>query len=141
MMPDLEGVAHIELTVRDPEVSSQWYERVLGFTLRADHRRGNRGVIVMEHSSGIVLGFWQHDEQPNTDPFDEFRTGLDHIAFGASSRAEIEEWINHFTSLGVQYSEPIEFGPYGIILTFRDPDNVQLEIFWDARLNPEAVPE
>jgi catechol 2,3-dioxygenase-like lactoylglutathione lyase family enzyme len=96
MMPDLEGVAHIELTVRDPEVSAKWYERVLGFTLRADHRRGNRGVIVMEHSSGIVLGFWQHEEQPNTDLFDEFRTGLDHIAFGASDRAQIEEWIDHF---------------------------------------------
>jgi catechol 2,3-dioxygenase-like lactoylglutathione lyase family enzyme len=41
----------------------------------------------------------------------EFRTGLDHIAFGASDRGQIEAWIDHFTSFGVHYSEPIEFGP------------------------------
>jgi catechol 2,3-dioxygenase-like lactoylglutathione lyase family enzyme len=140
-MPDLEGIAHIELTVRDPEVSAQWYERVLGFTLRADHRRGSSGVIVMEHGSGMVLGFWQHEQQPNSDVFDEFRTGLDHIAFGVSNRGEIEAWFDHFTSLGVECSEPLEFGPC-VVLTFRDPDNVQLEIFWDARRgNPETPRE
>jgi glyoxylase I family protein len=139
VVPELQGLAHIELTVRDPEVSAEWYERVLGFKMRADHRRGARGVIVMEHTSGIVLGFWQHQEQKNSDLFDEFRTGLDHLAFRVSNRAQIEEWIDHFTSLGVQYSEPIEIGTYGVILTFRDPDNIQLEIFWDARLGTPAT--
>jgi hypothetical protein len=67
--------------------------------------------VSSEYDSGIVLGFWQREEPPTSDLFDELRTGLDHIAFGASNRGQIEAWIDHFTSHGVEYSEPIEFGP------------------------------
>jgi catechol 2,3-dioxygenase-like lactoylglutathione lyase family enzyme len=132
-VPDLQGLAHIELTVRDPGASAAWYGRVLGFSIRADHRRGGVGVVVTEHPSGMVLGFWQHRARPNADSFDEFRTGLDHLAFEVSSRGQIDEWIDHFASLGVEHSEPVDMGPYGVVLTFRDPDHIQLEIYWDAR--------
>jgi catechol 2,3-dioxygenase-like lactoylglutathione lyase family enzyme len=133
-LPDLQGLAHIELTVRDPEVSADWYQRVLGFSLRADHRRNGTGVIVLEHTSGMVLGLWHHGEKQSSDRFDEFRTGLDHIAFKVAPRAEIDRWAAHFEALGVRYSEPVEVERVGVILTFRDPDNVQLEVFWDSRV-------
>jgi catechol 2,3-dioxygenase-like lactoylglutathione lyase family enzyme len=129
-MPDLQGLDHIEFTVRDPELSVEWYERVLGFTLRADYRREKNGVIVMVHRSGLMLGFWRHGERPATEPFDEFRTGLDHLAFKVARREDIDEWAAHFASQGVDYSDPVDVGPYGVIVTFRDPDNVQLEVHW-----------
>jgi catechol 2,3-dioxygenase-like lactoylglutathione lyase family enzyme len=129
-LPDLQGLAHIELTVRDAEASAGWYERVLGFFLRGDHRAGEARVIVMEHRSGMILGFWQHGQEPSLDRFDEFRTGLDHLAFQVSTRDEIDDWAAHFESLGVVYSEPVDAGRYGVVLTFRDPDNIQLEIYW-----------
>jgi glyoxylase I family protein len=129
-LPDLQGWAHIELTVSDAEVSAAWYKKVLGFFPRGDHRAGDARVIVLEHRSGIVLGFWQHGVEPGLDKFDEFRTGLDHLAFKVSTRAEIDDWAAHFKSLGVDHSEPVDVGPYGVVLTFRDPDNIQLEVHW-----------
>jgi glyoxylase I family protein len=127
---DLQGFDHIELTVRDAEASAAWYERVLGFFLRGEHHPENAHLIVMEHRSGMILGFWQHGEESSSDLFDEFRTGLDHLAFQVSTRGEIDDWRAHFASLGVDHSEPVDVGHYGVMLTFRDPDNIQLEVYW-----------
>ena len=123
----------MEFTVPDPEVSAAWYQNVLGFTLRADHRRGKVGVIVLEHPSGLVLGFWKHTPEATSDRFDEFRTGLDHVAFEVSTRDDLDDWVAHFRALGVEHSQPVDIGPYGLVLTFRDPDNIQLEMYWDKR--------
>jgi catechol 2,3-dioxygenase-like lactoylglutathione lyase family enzyme len=130
MALDFQGFGHIELTVRDADASAAWYEHVLGFFRRGDHRPENAHVIVMEHRSGMILGFWQHGPEPSRDVFDEFRTGLDHIAFQVATRDAIDEWAAHFDSLGVERSEPVDVGPHGIVLTFRDPDNIQLEVYW-----------
>jgi catechol 2,3-dioxygenase-like lactoylglutathione lyase family enzyme len=138
-LPDLNGFAHIELTVPDPAVSAAWYQRVLGFRLRGDHRQDGTGVIVLEHTSGMVVGFWHHGGPQRPDRFDEFRTGLDHMSFGVPTRSEIDLWVKHFRALGVDYSEPVEINGVGVIVTFRDPDNVQLEVFWDSRAQPAAL--
>jgi hypothetical protein len=46
-----------------------------------------------------------------------------------STRAEINEWAAHIKSLGVDHSEPLHVGRYGVVLTFRHPDNIQLEVY------------
>jgi glyoxylase I family protein len=117
--------------VRDAEASAAWYESVLGFSLRGEYDPPRAHLIVMEHPSGMILGFWQHAQTPKKDRFDEFRTGLDHLAFRVSTEDEISEWETHFETLGVDHSTPIDVGPpHGIVQTFRDPDNIQLEIYW-----------
>jgi glyoxylase I family protein len=62
------------------------------------------------------------------DSFDEFRTGLDHFAFGVSSRAELESWIPELERRGITFS-PIAETPIGSVIVFRDPDNIQLELW------------
>jgi catechol 2,3-dioxygenase-like lactoylglutathione lyase family enzyme len=63
--------------------------------------------------------------------FDEARTGLDHVGFNVSSRAELQAWTAWLDELGIPHSgiqvvdEPF---PYATVV-FRDPDNVQLELF------------
>jgi hypothetical protein len=49
----------------------------------------------MEHPSGIILGFWQHAQTSDSDLLNEFRTGLDHLAFRVSTHDEISEWVTH----------------------------------------------
>jgi glyoxylase I family protein len=44
------------------------------------------------------------------------------------SRADLETWQAHLQQLGVTHS-PIADRPYGSVLVFRDPDNIQLELF------------
>ncbi len=74
--------------------------------------------------SGLLIGLLQHPSNPG-DEFSEFRTGLDHLEFEVSTRGELEEWLRRLDEHGVIHSEIKDEH----ILTFRDPDNIQLEFF------------
>ena len=63
--------------------------------------------------------------------FDEFRTGMDHFAFGVSSRAELEAWEQRLIDAEVPFT-PIADMSIGSVIVFRDPDNIQLEFFLPA---------
>ena len=54
--------------------------------------------------------------------------GLDHIAFGFASRDELAEWAVRLDDLGVARSDIVD-ASYGSGLSFRDPDNIALELF------------
>jgi catechol 2,3-dioxygenase-like lactoylglutathione lyase family enzyme len=58
----------------------------------------------------------------------EFRSGLDHVAFGVADRAELDAWAARLDELGVAHGE-IKDAHYGSGLSFRDPDNIALELF------------
>jgi catechol 2,3-dioxygenase-like lactoylglutathione lyase family enzyme len=62
------------------------------------------------------------------EKFDERRPGLDHIAFGVGSRQELVAWAARLDELGVARGEIID-AHYGSGLSFRDPDNIALELF------------
>ena len=65
--------------------------------------------------------------------FSEFRTGLDHLEFLVERRADLDEWVAHLDALGVAHSGITEPSyTRNAMLTFRDPDNIQLEFFWRA---------
>jgi glyoxylase I family protein len=64
------------------------------------------------------------------------RERLDHAGFTVASRTELERWQDHLAAHGVVASaeaaspltqSPIADEPYGSVLVFRDPDNIQLE--------------
>ena len=76
-----------------------------------------------------MLGVRQYREGSG-DRFDERRTGLDHVAFGVSSRADLDDWARELDARGVAH-EPVADTPIGSLLVFRDPDNIQLE-FWHS---------
>ena len=50
------------------------------------------------------------------------------MAFGVSSRAELEQWERELSTRGIAFT-PITETPIGTVVVFRDPDNIQLE-FW-----------
>ena len=61
-------------------------------------------------------------------PFNERRPGLDHISFGCASRDELVEWAARLDKLGIAHGGVVDAG-YGSGLSFRDPDNIALELF------------
>jgi hypothetical protein len=83
--------------------------------------------------SGLLIGLPQHPANPS-DPFSEFRTGLDHLEFEVADRDELERWEQRLTELGIAHS-----GIKDHLVTFRDPDNIQREFFW-AKANLVASP-
>jgi glyoxylase I family protein len=131
----ITGLHHLGLTVRDVEVSAAWYERVLGFRRAGGFEApdGARRKVFLQHDSlPVRLGLTQH--RPGTpDPFDETRAGLDHLAFAVSRRADLEAWAARLAAAGVTCS-PVAAAnsvPGAAVLVFRDPDNIQLELFFD----------
>ncbi|MEB3030042.1 VOC family protein [[Mycobacterium] nativiensis] len=93
--PSNGGVHHLSLTVTDLEASVAWYQRVF----RADrvpvtfphHRREDTGygVLLVDPRSGVTIGL--HTNAGNQgEPFDEARTGLDHVSFSTATRDDLE---------------------------------------------------
>ena len=65
---------------------------------------------------------------PPAETFSEFRIGLDHLAFGCASRADLEKWAGRLDELGIEHGG-IKDAAYGSGLSFRDPDGIALEFF------------
>jgi glyoxylase I family protein len=130
-MPAITGAHHVAFTVRDADRSAQWYGDLLGMqvVLKGDDETV-RFRVLAHPGSGWVIGVRQYLGREE-GAFDEFRTGLDHFAFGVSSRAELEGWEQRLREAGVAFT-PIADSPIGPVIVFRDPDNIQLEFFLPA---------
>ena len=128
-MPDvaLANLHHIALTVTDLEASIRWYERVFGISYKMEEtHEGGVGKLLADDQWRLTIVLHRH-EANQRERFSERRTGLDHVGFSVPSRADLEAWQRHLRELGVTQS-PIADRPYGSVLVFRDPDNIQLEL-------------
>jgi glyoxylase I family protein len=128
-------IHHVGFTVRNVDVSAAWYENVLGFHRVGEYTspdRIRRKVFLRHDRLRARLGLTQHDDG-NREAFDETRTGLDHLAFAVSSREELDGWVQRFAESGVAFSPvaPANSIPGAAVLVFRDPDNIQLELFFE----------
>jgi catechol 2,3-dioxygenase-like lactoylglutathione lyase family enzyme len=127
-MPEIAGIHHVSVTVTDLEQSVPWYCEVLGLTklMEEQHPDGvGYGVVLGKPDFSMCVGLHTHPTNAG-EPFSEDRTGLDHVSFGVTGRAELEAWEQRLTELGVDHSPLNDRGAYGVVV-FRDPDNVQLE--------------
>ena len=99
-MPELTGVDHVGLTVRDLDRSERFYVDVLGLVRVADF--GDVRVLVHRQTS-LIIALVRHEAAAGT-LFTELATGLDHLGFGASSREELHAWEQRFDAFGVTYT-------------------------------------
>jgi glyoxylase I family protein len=127
-MSDFPALNHVAITVRDLEVSTPWYEALLGSAPVIDEdTEPDMHHTVFAVGNGTLLGLHQHKVR-TSEMFSEYRTGLDHVSFGCSSREELEKWSVRLDELGVAHGE-IKDSHYGSGLSFRDPDGIALELF------------
>jgi catechol 2,3-dioxygenase-like lactoylglutathione lyase family enzyme len=134
-MPPITGRIEVNLTVRDPGRSAAWYSEVLGLEQRSDYTGDDgqlRYVVLREPASGFILGLVGHATGLG-DLFKETSIGLDHLEFLVDARDDLDEWAERLDELGIPHSgvKHLDYTP-NRMLTFRDPDNIQLEFFWRA---------
>jgi glyoxylase I family protein len=132
---------HIALTVTDVETSVAWYEGVFGIHFRMDvPHNGGVGKLLTDDAGQLMIVLHRHDTN-HGELFGETITGLDHAGFMVPTRNDLRAWQDHLESHGVTRAEvadkpltqsPIADEPYGAVLVFRDPDNIQLEFFAPA---------
>jgi glyoxylase I family protein len=132
-VPEITGQVII-LTVSDADRSAAWYCSVLGWEEGGRYVQPDghvQQVCLAGPRSGLQLCLVRHKAGPGA--FDEFRAGLDHLEFLAARRSDLDTWAARLDDLGIPHSgvkEP-SYTPNAMI-TFRDPDNIQLEFFWRA---------
>jgi glyoxylase I family protein len=131
----IAGLHHLGLTVRDLDTSADWYVEVLGFRRAGVFEaadRVRRKAFLRHDGLRARLGLTEHRNGERA-PFDETRVGLDHLAFAVSDRAELDAWAKRLSAAGVTHSPvaPANSVPGAAVLVFRDPDNIQLELFFD----------
>ena len=129
---------HIALTVTDLDASVRWYEAVFDVhpILDVPHY-GGIGRILADADQHLMIALHRHDTNDER-LFTETTTGLDHAGLAVPTRDELESWQRHLEANGVVRSDtankpltqsPIADEPYASVLVFRDPDNIQLELF------------
>lgn len=120
-------VHHLTLTVTDVDRAQQFYGDLLGFQRIAEF-----GPTVLLSNGSVVLAV-----RPPADPaqaipndrFNENRVGLDHLSFAVPGRADLEAAVQLLDQRGVPHGEITDLEPFQLsILSFRDPDNIQLEL-------------
>lgn len=129
-MPTITGYSHLSLTVSNLTKSTAWYRDVLGFALdsevQGDGFRRNR---LRHPDAGITLTLTEH-ETGSGDRFDERRTGMDHVSFAVPGMDDLLGFKERFQAHGVDHSDvKASAAGAGGMITFRDPDNIQLEVF------------
>ena len=140
-MPSITGRVEVNLTVRNPDLSAAWYIKLLGMQMRYDFSSADghmRYISLVEPTSEFVLCLVAHASNSG-EPFNEVRTGLDHLEFLVAGHAELQQWADRLDELGIAHSGVKDLSyTDNAMLTFRDPDNIQLEFFWRAPLGQEA---
>jgi glyoxylase I family protein len=128
-MQPFPPITHVALTVRDLSISVPWYERLLDAEPVLDEDTDpdfHHTVYLL--GNGTMIGLHQHGTPAPAERFSEHRVGLDHVAFGCASRAELEKWALRLDELGVEHGG-IKDATYGSGVSFRDPDGIALELF------------
>ena len=123
----MPAIQHVAITVSDLEASEAWYNRIFGVKPVLSEDTGPFRHTVYE-LGGTLFGLHGFPELESVAPFEEHRPGLDHVSFGVATRDELVAWQARLDELGVSHGA-IKDAPYGSGLSFRDPDNIALELF------------
>ena len=127
-MPAFPALTHVALTVRDLSVSVPWYEALFEASPVLDEDTDPNFHHTVYLLGNTLIGLHQHKQAAPDEEFSEYRIGLDHVAFGCSNRAELEDWVRRLDELGVKHGG-IKDAAYGSGVSFRDPDGIPLELF------------
>ena len=119
----LEGIDHVALSVRDVELSAQWYMDVLGFEPRYEGLWNGIPTFIAKGTTAIALFPARNHDSKKTPA----RAGIDmlHLAFGAD-RKNFVAAQRELKERGITF----EFQDHEIShsIYFRDPDGHELEI-------------
>lgn len=155
MPPELKGLQHIGLKVRDIEASVKFYTEIMGFRtnerLRYNPPRGiyaaQNFITCTGHHHVINLSMLTPENQPDPAPAPETTRsspafGLHHMAFEVESKEALAEWEAHLRANGVEIvggpvvhspTHPDGDGLWGEnrAMYFPDPDGNTIELFCD----------
>jgi catechol 2,3-dioxygenase-like lactoylglutathione lyase family enzyme len=121
---------HIEINVANLERSTEfwgWFLKELGYET---FQKWDKGVSWKYGETYLV--FVQTEERFLDVPYHRSRTGLNHLAFHAKSRKQVDEITAKIMEKGfnILYEDrhPFAGGPDHYAVFFEDPDRIKVEL-------------
>ncbi len=127
-MPEINGIAHIALTVTSVERSKPFYRKLfdsLGMKIVLDDEKNFYGV---GGRTGVVIR--QCSEENREQLFDQHRAGLHHFCFRARSKEDVDQIYEVAVELeaNIIHGPQVDgFAPGYYSVLFEDPDGIRLE--------------
>ncbi|MDU0330802.1 MULTISPECIES: VOC family protein [Paenibacillus] len=123
-------IHHVEINVSDLQTSRafwDWIFQELGYSVYQDWDQG-----VSWRSGTTYLVFVQTEPNYLDIPYHRKRAGLNHLAFQANSKEQVDRMTKHLEERGVPilYKDrhPYAGGPGHYAVFFEDPDRIKVEI-------------
>lgn len=131
MSVEVNGIAHIQLTVNDPQRCVPFWERFCHFMSMQTLVRGPEIVYCIGSRTGILVR--GAPPQKRDRNFDQDRSGLHHLCFRARSREDVDAIYRFLVDeLGAHIvhapEEGSQFAPGYYSLLFEDPDGIRVEV-------------
>jgi catechol 2,3-dioxygenase-like lactoylglutathione lyase family enzyme len=126
---EINGIAHIQLTVGDWAASRAFYGKLLpflGLTAVMDFE-GFYYCVGARTGVAISVG----EDQYAGERFVQRRVGLHHVCFRARERADVDQVHEFVKECGGTVVHPPEDGPYApgyYSVLFEDPNGIRLEV-------------
>ncbi len=131
MSVEVNGIAHIQLSVNDPDRCLPFWEKLCHFLEMKTLIKGDGVIYCIGSRTGILVR--AATEENRGVPFDQNRSGLHHFCFRARRREDVDA-IHRFLvdELDARIVHPPEDGPqfapgyYSVV--FEDPDGIRAEV-------------
>ncbi len=132
MSVELNGIAHIQLTVRDAAACLPFWEKLCHFMDMKTLIQGEEIIYCIGSRTGILVRTASAEDKPDDLAFNQWRAGLHHFCLRARSREDIDA-IHVFVrdELNAEIvHEPREdnFGPGYYSVLFEDPEGIRVEV-------------
>jgi catechol 2,3-dioxygenase-like lactoylglutathione lyase family enzyme len=130
MSVEVNGIAHIQLTVNDPDRCLPFWEKLCHFLEMKTLIKGEGVVYCIGSRTGILVRGAPPEKRGSA--FDQDRAGLHHFCFRTRQREDIDR-IHRFVvdELGAHVVHPPEespqFAPGYYSVLFEDPDGIRVE--------------
>ena len=130
MSVELNGIAHIQLTVNDPARCVPFWEKLCNFLEMKTLIKGDDIVYCIGSRTGILVSGAPAGR--DRTPFDQLRSGLHHFCLRARRREDVDAVYGFLKDqLGARIVHPPEDGPFApgyYSVLFEDPDGIRLEM-------------
>jgi catechol 2,3-dioxygenase-like lactoylglutathione lyase family enzyme len=130
MSVELNGIAHIQLTVNDPARCVPFWEKLCNFLEMRTLIKSDDIVYCIGSRTGILVSGIPGGRART--PFDQLRSGLHHFCLRARSREDVDA-VHRFLrdELAARIVHPPEDGPFApgyYSVLFEDPDGIRVEV-------------
>jgi len=131
MTVDVNGIAHIQLTVSNPDQCLPFWEKLCHFLDMKTLIKNDNVLYCIGSRTGILIRGAPEDRRHEI--FDQDRAGLHHFCFRARSKDDVDR-IFDFVSRELDANiihcpkDGSEFAPGYYSILFEDPDGIRVEV-------------